>query len=70
MAAVASSRWMLLTGGGWGDPPYYVKRFECLEKRYINVIIIIIIIIIIKWRKYNVTLPNICTTFKIIIKIH
>ncbi len=25
-------------GGGWGDsPPYYVKRFECLEKRYINV---------------------------------
>ncbi len=21
----------------WGDPPHNVKRFECLEKRYINV---------------------------------
>ncbi len=37
MAAVASSRWMLHIGGGCGDPPYYVKRFEFLEKRYINV---------------------------------
>ncbi len=28
------------TGGGWGDPPppHNVKRFECLEKHYINVI--------------------------------
>ncbi len=25
-------------GGGWGySNPYYEKRFECLEKRYINV---------------------------------
>ncbi len=31
-------RWMLHTGGGWGySPPYNVKLFECLEKRYINV---------------------------------
>ncbi len=41
MAAVASSRWMLHTGGGRGDPPpHNVERFECLEKaekRYINV---------------------------------
>ncbi len=28
---------MLHTGGGWGDSPFYLKRFECLEKRYINV---------------------------------
>ncbi len=26
----------LHTGGGWGDTPFYVKCFECLEKRYIN----------------------------------
>ncbi len=25
MAAVASSRWMLHTGGGWGDPPLLCK---------------------------------------------
>ncbi len=31
--ACLTSRWMLHIGGGWGD----VKRFECLEKRYINV---------------------------------
>ncbi len=37
MAAVASSRWMLHNSGGWGYSPLYVKRFECLEKRYINV---------------------------------
>ncbi len=37
MAAVASSRWMLLIGGGWGDSPFHVKRFEYPEKRYINV---------------------------------
>ncbi len=37
MAAVASSRWMLHTGGGRGDPPHNVKRFEFLEKHYINV---------------------------------
>ncbi len=30
-------RWMLHTGGGWGDTPDNVERFECLEKRYINV---------------------------------
>ncbi len=35
---------MLHTGGGWGDsPPYYVKRFEYPEKRYINVTNLIII---------------------------
>ncbi len=37
MAAVTSSRWMLHIGGCWGDSPFYVKRFECIEKRYINV---------------------------------
>ncbi len=47
MAAVASSRWILYIGGGWGDPPHNVQCFEYLlwvllfvlypEKRYINV---------------------------------
>ncbi len=37
MAAVASSRWMLHIGGGWGYSPFYVKRFEYPEKCYINV---------------------------------
>ncbi len=37
MAAVASSRWMLHTGGGWGDPPLNLKWFENPENRYINV---------------------------------
>ncbi len=37
MAAVASSRWMLHTVVVEEIPPLYVKRFECLEKRYINV---------------------------------
>ncbi len=37
MAAVASFRWMLHIGGGWGYSPFYVKRFEYPEKCYINV---------------------------------
>ncbi len=32
-----SSRWILYTGGGRGDSPFCVKRFENPEKRYINV---------------------------------
>ncbi len=40
VAAVASSKWMLHTGGGWGVTPYMiVKRFGCIaihNKRYIN----------------------------------
>ncbi len=31
VAAVASSKWMLHTGGGWGETPYIiVKRFGCI----------------------------------------
>ncbi len=30
---------MLHTGGGRGDTTHTVKRFECLEKHYINVTI-------------------------------
>ncbi len=29
---------MLHIGGGWGDPPFYVKRFKYPENRYINAI--------------------------------
>ncbi len=40
VAAVASSKWMLHTGGGWGETPHMiVKRFGCTtihKKRYIN----------------------------------
>ncbi len=36
MAAVASSRWMLHIGGGWGDSPFCVKCFKYPEKHYIN----------------------------------
>ena len=36
----ASPRWVLHIGGGWGKfPPHPCKSFECLEKRYINVVI-------------------------------
>ncbi len=39
VAAVASSKWMLHTGGGWGETPHMiVKRFGCTtihKKRYI-----------------------------------
>ncbi len=35
VAAVASSRWMLHTGGGWGEIPHMiVKRFGCTIKHY------------------------------------
>ncbi len=38
MVAVASSRLMLHIGGVEEISPLYVNSFECLEKRYINVI--------------------------------